>query len=135
MQVSNTNHPVLQFVKQHDYDALYAFEINNRRAFFYPPFSRIIQLTFKHKDKYIAEEAANIMNSFLQKKYSKYITGPAEPAINRVRNKYLMELMLKLPKSTQFITQCKHDILQQVAIVQSNKRYRSVQIIADVDPV
>ncbi|MGI8634770.1 MAG: replication restart helicase PriA, partial [Segetibacter sp.] len=135
VQVSNTHHPVLKFVQDHNYDEMYRFEIENRKMFFYPPFSRIIQLICKHKDKNVAEEAANILGQFLQDKYAAYVSGPAEPAINRVRNQYLFELMLKLPKDTQFIRQCKHHILTQIAIIQSNKRYRSVNIIPDVDAV
>ncbi|HLL43502.1 MAG TPA: primosomal protein N', partial [Segetibacter sp.] len=38
VQVSNTQHPVLHFVQQHNYEELYKFEIENRRQFFYPPF-------------------------------------------------------------------------------------------------
>lgn len=135
VQVSNTHHPVLQFVQHHSYEKMYRFEIENRKNFFYPPFSRVIQLICKHKDKNIAEEAANILGQFLNDKYAAYVSGPAEPAINRVRNQYLYELLLKLPKDAQFLRQCKQDILQQVSIVQSNKRYRSVTIVADVDAV
>ncbi len=135
VQVSNTHHPVLQFVQQHNYEDLYKFEIENRKQFFYPPFSRIIQLTCKHKFRDVAEEAANILGRFLTEKYAAYLSGPAEPSVNRVRNQYLFELLLKLPKDAQFIRQCKHDILHQIVIIQSNKRYRSVTIIADVDAV
>jgi primosomal protein N' (replication factor Y) len=135
IQVSNTHHPVLQFVQQHNYEDLYKFEIDNRKLFFYPPFSRVIQLTCKHKDKAVAEEAANILGQFLQDKYAKYVSGPAEPPIGKVRNQYLFELLLKLPKDARFIKQCKTDIRQQIAIIQSNKRYRSVTVIADVDAV
>jgi len=135
VQVSNTHHPVLQFVQQHNYEDLYKFEIENRKQFFYPPFSRIIQLTCKHKFRDVAEEAANILGRFLTEKYAAYLSGPAEPSVNRVRNQYLFELLLKLPKDAQFINQCKRDILQQIVIIQSNKRYRSVTIIADVDAV
>lgn len=135
VQVSNIHHPVLQFVQHHNYEELYRFEIGNRKQFFYPPFSRIIQLICKHKFKDVAEEAANILGRFLAEKYAAYLSGPAEPAVNRVRNQYLFELLLKLPKDAQLIQQCKKDILQQIAIIQSNKRYRSVTIIADVDAV
>lgn len=135
IQVSNTHHPVLQFVQQHNFEELYRFEIENRKMFFYPPFSRVIQLTCKHKIKDIAEEAANILGTFLSNKYPQYISGPSEPAVNRVRNQYLFELLLKLPKDAQLIRSCKLDIQQQTAIIQSNKRYRSVSIIADVDAV
>lgn len=135
IQVSNTKHPVLQFVQQHNYEDLYRFEIENRKNFFYPPFSRIIQITCKHKEKHLADEAANILGQFLSQHYNDYLSGPAEPVVNRVRNQYLMELLLKLPKDAQLIKQSKRDILQQIAIIQSNKRYRSVSIIPDVDAV
>ena len=135
VQVTNTNHPVLQFVQQHNYEYLYRFEIENRKNFFYPPFSRIIQIICKHKEKHIAEEAANILGQFLSGQYTSYLSGPAEPVVNRVRNQYLMELLLKLPKDAKLMKQCKNDILQQIAIIQSNKRYRSVNIIPDVDAV
>jgi primosomal protein N' (replication factor Y) len=135
VQVSNTKHPVLQFVKQHNYEDLFKFEIENRKQFFYPPFSRIIQIICKHKEKHIAEEAANILSRFLLPHYQNYLSGPAEPVVNRVRNQYIMELLLKLPKDAQLIKQCKRDILQQIAIIQSGKRYRSTTIIADVDAV
>ncbi len=135
IQVSNIHHPVLQFVQQHSYENLYDFEIENRKTFFYPPFSRIIQLTFKHKEKHLAEEAANIMSQLLMPRYADYLSGPAEPVVNRVRNQYLMELLLKLPKDATLIHQCKKDVLHYAATIQSNKLYRSVNIIPDVDKI
>lgn len=135
IQVSNTHHPVLQFVREHDYQKLYDFEISNRKQFFYPPFSRIIQITFKHKESHIAEEAASLMVQGLQLQFKQNITGPAEPVVNRIRNQYLWELLIKLPKDAHVIHQCKQQIEQQIAIIQSNKRYRAVTIIPDADPV
>jgi len=135
IQVSNTQHPVLKFVQQHNFKEFYDFEIENRKHFFYPPFSRLIHITFRHKLTNIAEEAANLLVQGLQGNYKNYITGPAEPVVNRIRNQYLWELLIKLPKDAQFIHQCKQQLHQQIAIIQTNKRYRSVDIIVDVDPV
>ena len=135
IQVSNTKHPVLQFVQEHNYKKLYDFETENRKQFFYPPYARLIHITFRHKDAIIAEEAANLMVGGLKAGYANFITGPAEPVVSKIRNLYLRELLLKLPKNAQLIQQCKQHILQQIVILQSNKRYRSVDIICDVDPV
>ncbi len=135
IQVSNTQHPVLQFVQSHDYKQLYDFEIHNRRNFFYPPYSRLIQITFRHKENRIAEEAANIIAQGLRKNFQKYITGPAQPVVHRVRNKYLWDVLIKLPKDAGTIKQCKKEIEQQIAIIQFNKTYRAVDVIVDVDPV
>ena len=135
IQVSNTQHPVLQFVMQHNYTALYDFEIENRRNFFYPPFSRLIKIIFRHKENHVAEEASNILLQGMKLNFGKYMSGPSQPIVNRVRNQFIWEILLKLPREAQFIHQCKKEIHQHIVIVQSNKRYRGVTIIADVDIV
>ncbi|TAH08904.1 MAG: primosomal protein N' [Sphingobacteriia bacterium] len=135
IQISNMQHPVLQFVKQHDYQQLYNFEIENRKQFNYPPFTRLIQITFKHKEKEVAEEAANIMGQGLKPLFGNYINGPSQPVVDRIRNQYLWEILLKLPKDAGLVQQCKTAIRQQTAIIQNNKRYRAVHIIPNTDPV
>lgn len=135
VQVSNPLHPVLQFVKEHDFSKLYQYEIHNRKQFDYPPFTRLIQVTFKHKEKHLAEEAAHIMMQGLKKDFGAACNGPAQPVVDRVRNQYLWEILIKLPKDTKRIALCKREIQQQTIIIQTNKRYRSVTILPDVDPV
>jgi len=134
IQVSNTRHPVLSFVQQHQYEALYKYEIDNRKQFGYPPFTRLIQLTFKHKEKHIAEEAAHVLMKGMSANFLKEMAGPAQPVVDRIRNQYLWEVFMKLPKDVQRIQQCKREILQQIVIIQSNKRYKAVRIIINVDP-
>jgi primosomal protein N' (replication factor Y) len=114
---------------------LYDFEIPTRHNYHYPPFTRLILVSFKHKENHIAEEAANIFVMGLKKDFEIYITGPAQPVINRIRNQYLWDVLIKLPKNMQLIQQCKMQIEQQIAILKFNKRYRSVDIVPDVDPV
>ncbi|GAC1395704.1 MAG: primosomal protein N' [Sediminibacterium sp.] len=135
VQVSNIHHPVLQFVKEHQYRHLYQFELPNRLQFSYPPFTRLIQVFFKHKEKHLAEEAAYIMAQGLKKDFASELNGPAQPVVDRVRNQYIWEILIKLPKDAKRIRQCKKEIAQQTVIIQSNKRYRSVTILPDVDPV
>ncbi|HEX5150559.1 MAG TPA: primosomal protein N' [Parafilimonas sp.] len=134
IQVRNIHHPVLQFVKEHNYKALYEFDIQTRQQYHYPPYTRLIHIAFRHKENHIAEEAANIFVAGIKKDFEPYITGPAQPVINRLRNKYLWDILLKLPKNTRLINLCKLQIEQQTAILKFNKRYRSVDIIPDVDP-
>lgn len=135
VQVSNLQHPVLQFVQQHNFQALYQFEIENRQQFLYPPFTRLIQVIFKHKDKHIAEEAANIMQQGLLNQFGSYLNGPSQPIVDRIRNQYIWEILLKLPKDSRTVNNCKRAIHQQMIIIQSNKRYRSVHIIPNADPI
>jgi primosomal protein N' (replication factor Y) (superfamily II helicase) len=133
VQTSQPTHPVLLYVQQHDYKKMFADEIVKRKHFFYPPYSRLIQLTFRHKIKEVVQHAAQQFADSLKNKYSDFINGPAEPVVNRVRNQYLMELLLKLPKDQRLIAQCKKDILGQITTLHAEKRMSSVVIIPDVD--
>ena len=135
VQVSYMHHPVLQFVKEHDYKKLFYYELESRKAYDYPPFTRLITIIFKHKEKHIAEEAANIMMQGLKRNYGNYLNGPAQPVVDRVRNQFIWEILLKLPKDTALINHCKKEIEQQTVIIQTNKNYRSVTILPDVDPI
>ena len=135
IQVTNLHHPVLQFVREHNYEKMFAFEIESRKDYQYPPFFRIINLIFKHKDKNKAEEAAIILMKGLSTNFKNNINGPAQPPVDRVRNKFLWELQIKLPKDSTIINQCKREIHQQINILQNHKNYRSVNIVIDVDPV
>lgn len=135
IQVSNPKHPVLVFVSQHNFKKLYDFEIKNRETFQYPPFTRLIQVKFKHKDKQIAEEAANIVASSLKKQFGDAINGPAQPVVDRIRNQYIWEILIKMPKDPVTVRKCKIILEQQSLILLNHKRYRSVTMIPDVDPI
>jgi primosomal protein N' (replication factor Y) len=135
IQASNTNHAVLHFVRQHNYKSFFEAEIKSRQQFAYPPFTRLIHFQFRHKYKEVAEEAANIVTHALKPHYGKHMTGPAEPVVGRVRNQYLIDLLLKLPRDVALISGAKNFIHEQIAILHTNRRYSGVSVMIDVDPV
>jgi primosomal protein N' (replication factor Y) len=135
IQVANLKHPVLQYVMAHDYKLFYEQELVARQQFFYPPFSRIIRIIFRHKIKELVHDAAALFALQMKKDFERYINGPAEPVVGRIRNQYIMELMLKLPRNGRTIAYAKQVIQQQKAILQSDRKFRSVTILPDVDPV
>jgi primosomal protein N' (replication factor Y) len=135
IQTGNPMHPVLEFVKHHDYVGMYNEEIEKRKQFFYPPFSKIIHVSFRHKDKSTVQDAAHLFANNLQMVYGPYIVGPAEPVISRVRNLFLMEMLLKLPRNSNLIARCKSDLQKQIASLHSDKKFRSVIIVPDVDAI
>ncbi|MBS1513304.1 MAG: primosomal protein N' [Bacteroidetes bacterium] len=135
IQATNVKHPVLQWVQQHDYSSLYTNEIISRKEFFYPPFSRIVVLTLKHKDKTIVNNAADKLTALLKQDLKDYIVGPAAPVISRIRNQYLMEIMIKLPKERGMDMTYKRIIRNHINLMTGEKPYKSVHVIADVDPI
>ncbi|MBO9620125.1 MAG: primosomal protein N' [Niabella sp.] len=133
IQTTQPTHPVLLRVQQHDYEQLFADEISKREQFGYPPYTRLIRLTLRNKIKEIARDAAAWFAGSLQNRYKDFIIGPSEPIINKVRNQYLMELLIKLPRNAKIIEQCKKDVLYNIALLHQEKRYKSVVVIPDVD--
>jgi primosomal protein N' (replication factor Y) len=133
IQVADMAHPVLGYVKAHDYSLFIQHELPFRQHFGYPPFTRIIRVTFRHTAKEVVDSAAGFFAITLKKEFPNYLVGPAEPVIGRIRNQYLMELMLKLPKDGQTIAFAKHIIRQQTTILHSDRKFRSVVVIPDVD--
>jgi primosomal protein N' (replication factor Y) len=133
IQASKIDHPVLLFVQQHDYLKFYDFEMEMRKQFFYPPFSRLIRITLKHTIKEKAFEAADILANSLQKDFE-HLVGPAAPIINRVRNMFLMEILLKLPQDAAHLKIQKKVISNHIDLLKAEKKFRSVVVISDVDP-
>lgn len=133
IQATQVNHPILQFVQQHDYKKMFEFEIANRQQFFYPPFSRIIEITLKHKIKDVVDEAAHQLGAALRMDLNNFVVGPAAPVVARVRNQYLMELLIKLPLDMKKIHQYKRAIKNQFNLLVAEKKFKGVVMIADVD--
>lgn len=132
IQALNVRHPVIKLVQQHDYKQFFNFELPGRKEFFYPPYSRIIMLTLKHKDKETVIAGAAHLAELLRQDFKNYVTGPAAPVIGRMRNQYLMEIMLKLPKESG--SRSKKVIHNHINLLWSNKKFKSILIIANVDP-
>jgi len=133
IQTTQVNHPVLQFVQQHDYKKMYEYELENRRQFFYPPFSRIIKITLKHKSKEVVDEIADKLTAALHRDLNNFVVGPAAPIVGRIRNQYLMELLIKLPLDIKKIGQYKKVIKNHFNLLLTEQRFKTVVMIADVD--
>jgi primosomal protein N' (replication factor Y) len=134
IQTHRADHPIIKLVQQHDYNNFYKLEQQHRHDFVYPPFVKLIRITLKHKDKSSAFESAMSLVAELTKLENIHLIGPAEPPVARIRNQYLQEILIKLPKSTQAINQVKENIYDAINKLTSMRNYGSVRVILDVDP-
>lgn len=132
IQALNTTHPVLDLVSRHDYGAFYASEIVERERFSYPPFVRLVRLVLKHKNLEVVRAAAETLAEQLRPLFGDSLLGPSVPSVGRIRNYYLMEMMVKLPRTTA-AGRAKELIRNQLGRLQAQKEYRRVFVIADVD--
>lgn len=135
IQALNVNHPVLQWVKAHDYNGFYKNEIVVRQEFYYPPYCRLVMLTMRHKQYDIVRDAAEMLVTSMRQDLKDLITGPAAPVVPRIRNQYLLEIMIKLPKIAGKGINYKNVITNHIQLLHTHKEYRSVSISIDVDPM
>jgi primosomal protein N' (replication factor Y) len=62
------------------------------------------------------------------------VSGPAAPVISRIRNMYLLEILLKLKQDAVQLSNQKRIILNDIDLMKANKNLRSVIVVCDVDP-
>jgi primosomal protein N' (replication factor Y) len=136
VQTSQPDHPVIQHVVHHRMDEFYQQEIEDRRNHLYPPFSRLIELTLKHIDKKTVQEGIGQLHQMIvQEIQGVRVLGPGEPMVSRIRNQYLMNMLIKIPRDSGNLLQIKRTLSQLAAKIQTEKEFRSLRIIIDVDPV
>jgi len=135
IQAYNTEHPVLQWVKNHDVHTFYTHEIKYREHFTYPPYSRLIKIIFRHTDEDKAAKCAMQMALALQTVEGIGVQGPAPALISRVRNQYIQEVWVKCPRDAKLLDHVKAYIKDQRLQITSQRGNTGVQILFDVDPV
>lgn len=134
IQTSNPQQSVLQKVITNDYKGLYDEEIQERQDFNYPPFSRLIKLTIRHQDRHICHQAAERLAAELTDVLgSSRVLGPEEPLVERIRNQFLFDILIKLERDKVNVKAVKTYIQERINDILIDKGLRQVSIVADVD--
>ncbi len=135
VQTSNPEHPVFEKVINNDYEGMADQELNERKQFNYPPFSRIIEIIIKHKEKDKSYQLARVLAIEIKKNLPPgMILGPEEPLISKIRNEYLQHIIIKIERDKINLSFLKEFLDKAAITVRSNKEYRSGKIVFNVDP-
>ena len=103
IQTYSPDHYAIQHLPNHDYKGFFAVEREFRQALNYPPFARLINLRFdgakaeevEQRAKSLAEQLRQLQSQ--EKKFTAgiEILGPAAAPIEKLRNRYRWQLLLK----------------------------------------
>ena len=133
IQTNQPQHAIFEHILEGNYEALYEEEMVEREGYHYPPFVRLIKLVIKHADEHIAARAARDLSNMLKEKYGVgRILGPEKPLIERIRNLYAQEILIKLEKGislAKFKTSLREDLDQ----AQTWPSFKGIQLVIDVD--
>ncbi len=135
IQTTQSDHHVIKYIIQNDYQQMYKNEIQERKTFHYPPFVRLIKVIVKHKKKELADEYSQKLAQLLSSYFGpKRLLGPQAPLISKIQTYYLFHIYVKIEISKP-IHVAKEQINKNIKTLQNNTRYKSVIVFLDIDPV
>lgn len=133
IQTSQPDNEVIKCVVNHDYSAFYRLELEERKKFNYPPFTRIINIYVKHRNEDVLVEMSVRFSNMLRQVFGSRILGPEQPAIGRIQQLYIRQIVLKVETSASM--QKVKTILRQIyERTLSDSRMHSAIVYYDVDP-
>jgi primosomal protein N' (replication factor Y) len=133
IQTAQPYHAVIQNVMENNYEAMYKSQMEERANFKYPPFYRIIKITLKHRDYHVLNDGANFFIDLLRPKLGSRVLGPEYPAVARIKNLYLKNILVKFESKASHLT-VKAIIKEAMDSLYLNEKFRSIMVIPDVDP-
>jgi len=133
IQTYNPNHQIFKRILTNDYKGMFNEQLNQRLLFNYPPYTRLIKITMKHRDLNKLDQAIIWFTSLLRKRLKNDILGPEFPLIPRIKNKFIKQLLIKISVNTSFKNP-KIAILKSIKSFGTISQFKSIEIITDVDP-
>ncbi len=132
IQTSSHNHPIINQVVHNDYQAMYADQLEERNRFRYPPYSRLVKITLKHRFQEVVDQAADFLAQQIRTTVKETVMGPEYPLVSRIQNLYLKALLVKIERGN--LTAVKNQILTCTREMTGKPEFRAVQCTLDVDP-
>ncbi len=139
LQTYNPDHFSIRAAKAQDVHLFYSQEITFRKALHYPPFSRMVLLRIRGKDKRPTHELSQHLSSACRQirasvptfKKGVRVMGPIEAAIPKIADHHRYRILLK--GETPGII---HDFMKRL-LTSRKKMFRSarVKVALDVDPI
>jgi primosomal protein N' (replication factor Y) len=132
IQTYNPYHQILQQVSVNDYESMYKQQNEERYQYKYPPFYRTIKITFKDRNLHKMQKAATWFGQALELKLGENVLGPEPPPVSRVRNMYISNILIKIPKN-QSLSKTKGFIVGVQRSFNSIKEFSTIKVSIDVD--
>ena len=134
LQTKSPDLPLIGQVVCNDYAAFYRSLIVERQQFHYPPYYRLVYVYLKHRQESVVAAAGVEMGALLRRWFSGRVLGPDKPGISKVKSLSIRKMVLKFEPTLNMAEVRKYLALAQQQMLQ-DKRYASLQIYYDVDPL
>lgn len=134
LQTKSPDLPVIRQIVDNDYNAFFRSIMAERQQFRYPPYCRLVCVYLKHRSDSLVNTAGLELGSRLRQWFGARVLGPDRPAVAKVKSLSIRKLLLKIEPGLNLADVRKYLTLAQQQMLQ-DKRYASLQIYFDVDPL
>ena len=134
LQTSDPSSPLIQQVIAHDYEGMYNRQLAERKAFSYPPYTRLIYIYLKHRDETLLQELAVRYTTALREVFGSRVLGPDNPPVARIQSLYIRKVVLKMELAAS-MSRVKEILRQVYENMLVDDRFKSLLLYYDVDPL
>lgn len=132
IQTYDPLHRILQQVSSNEYVGMFEEQSEDRYQFKYPPHYRLIKITFRDRNFDKMKKAGQWYGQALKLQFKEHVLGPEPPPVGRVRNLFITNILVKIPKA-QSLSRTKEVIEKVQRTFNSIQEFSSVRVTIDVD--
>lgn len=133
VQTYQPGHPLFTFLIAHDYEGFYNNELEERRNYNYPPFTRIIYVYLKHRDSSALTSFSQSYANKLRESLGNRVSGPDAPKVARIKSLYIQKIMIKI-EATASMSKLRHLLKDTYRRMAADPTMKTTLIYYDVDP-
>lgn len=133
IQTYRPDHPILKFVKENDYQSLLNTQMVERKKFYYPPFTRLIRVSVKHREVDKVKQTAKLLAADFRKIQGVFVLGPEFPPVARVQLLYIQDILIKVPRNLNF-SAIRKEVKMYMDKIVSQEEYKTTTFVINVDP-
>ncbi|MDR0899524.1 MAG: primosomal protein N' [Lactobacillaceae bacterium] len=131
-QTFNPDHFAIKLAANHDYENFFNQEMKFRHAVDYPPYFYTVRVGISGKDDLVTSKVVNEVASQVSTNLTNdaLIVGPSSRAINKIKNRYQYQFLIKFKKEDNL-----KDVLENVQDQFIQKYGKDVYLAIDRDPL
>jgi primosomal protein N' (replication factor Y) len=123
--------------REHDFKKFYEYEVREREALRFPPFSRLALILFRHRDNERIRGIAQDFAALLKKTGGPFrVFGPTPSPLERIQNEFRWQVLIKNDMAKDPSAHQTRATLNRVAeFFHKANRHSRVRMIVDIDPM
>ena len=134
IQTRQPDAPVMDLVRRNDYESFYQNQMEERRDFFYPPYSRIITTVIKGQNQDAVERTALSLRTEIAALIGQdKVLGPDAPPVSKIQYRHIRRIIIKLPLELT-VERSRSLLSQAVSRSLASESAAGVIVSFDVDP-